>query len=139
MTSSRLLVPLTGLNIALVLVNLTTHVPAAAADSAELPVLRGRGLEIVDQRGQVRASIEILPADSTIRMPDGSRGVPETVLLRLRSSAGHPNVKIATTEDGAGASFGGTAEDTYVQIRARGAQTTLKLSAASKPPRVIEP
>ncbi len=139
MTASRLLVPLTGLNIAILFANLATHVPVAAADTQELPVLRGRGLEIVDQRGQVRASIEVLPADPTIRMPDGTLGVPETVLLRLRSSAGHPNVKIAATEDGAGATFGGTATDTYLQLRARGAHTSLKLSEEAKAPRVIVP
>jgi hypothetical protein len=59
-------------------------------------VLRGRGLEITDDEGRVRASIKLHPASV---LPDGT-AYPETVLLRLISSQGRPNVKIAATEDG---------------------------------------
>jgi hypothetical protein len=41
--------------------------------------LRGRGLEIVDQQGRVRASISILPAGKSSSGDDYA----ETVLLRL--------------------------------------------------------
>lgn len=104
-----------------------------------VPVLRGRALEIVDQQGQVRASITVLPADTTSTMPDGTAGYPETVLLRLRDSHGRPHVKIEATEDGAGLSFGGDAERTYVQILARGATTSLKLSNKDGPERLVAP
>jgi hypothetical protein len=50
-------------------------------------------------------------------MPDGTTGYPETVLLRLISSKGAPNVKLAATEDGAACSFVG--EKGYVQIISR--------------------
>ena len=65
------------------------------------PVLRGRALEIVEDRGRVRASITLFPANPRAKMPDGTTGYPETVLLRLISSAGRPDVKIAATERGA--------------------------------------
>ena len=44
--------------------------PGAAADGVA-PVLRGRALEIVDDRGRVRASITVFPADPAVKMPDG--------------------------------------------------------------------
>ena len=72
----------------------------SSASSTVAPVLRARALEIVDERGHVRAEIRIFPADPNVRMPDGTRGYPETVLLRMANSVGAPNVKIAATEDG---------------------------------------
>jgi hypothetical protein len=104
-----------------------------------VPVLRGRALEIVDERGNVRASIAVHPADPTVRMPDGTTGYPETVLLRLRTSDGRPNVKLATTEDGAGLGLGGESNPTYVQILARGANTSLKLTNKDGREQVLKP
>jgi hypothetical protein len=103
-----------------------------------VPVLRGRALEIVDERGQVRASITVFPADSTLKMPDGATGYPATVLLRLRDSHGHPNVKIEPTDDGAGW-IRGSADRTYVQALARGVTTSLKLSDTSGRVQLIRP
>jgi hypothetical protein len=51
-------------------------------------------------------------------MPDGTIGYPEAVQLRLISSQGGPNVKLGTTEDGAGLVIGGEAG--YVQVLSRG-------------------
>ena len=79
-------------------------------------VLRGRGLEITDDAGRVRASIKLHPASV---LPDGA-AYPETVLLRLISSQGRPNVKIAATEDGSALALGGEADPTHVAIGARG-------------------
>ncbi len=91
------------------------------------PVLRARALEIVDEQGHVRAMIKIFPADPTVKMPDGTSGYPETVLLRLINSKGAPNVKIAATEDGSAVSLGGDSNPTHVQILARGTNTSFKL------------
>jgi len=139
MTSRRLLFTLTGFNLVLLLFLLAGQIAPALASPPVAGVLRGRGLEIIDEHGQVRASIEILPADSTIAMPDGTKGSPETVLFRLRSSTGRPNVKVAATEDGSGMVLGGDAGNTYVQIRARGASTLLRLSQEDRPARLITP
>jgi hypothetical protein len=59
-------------------------------------------------------------------LPDGTT-YPETVLLRLISSQGRPNVKIAATEDGSALALGGEADPTHVAIGARGTSASLKL------------
>lgn len=139
MTAQRLVIALTGLNLALVASSFFSRTRPAVAASGVAPVLRGSALEIVDDRGQVRASIAVLPADPTVKMPDGTTGYPETVLLRLRTSAGRPNVKLAATEDGAGLVLGGNADPTYAQILARGDSTFVKLSNKNGKVHVVEP
>src|ERR1700704_883320 len=79
------------------------------------PVVRAHALEIVDDQGRVRAMIRVFPASPDVKMPDGTTGYPETVLLRLIDSKGAPNVTIATTEDGAGLILGGESNPTHVQ------------------------
>jgi hypothetical protein len=106
---------------------------------AIVPVLRGRALELVDERGRVRAEIKVLPADPNVKMPDGTTGYPETVLLRLIDSEGAPNVKIAATEDGSGISLGGASNPTHVQVLARGTNTTLTLVNQDGRKHVIAP
>src|SRR4051794_26730926 len=102
MKIQRLLVFLTVFNFVL----LAFSVARSRAAVGVAPVLRGRALEIVDDRGRVRASIAVYPADPTVKMPDGTIGNPETVLLRLITSKGRPNVKIAATERGSASVFG---------------------------------
>ena len=128
MTAQPLVIALTGLNLALVASSFFSRTWPAVAASGVAPVLRGSALEIVDDRGRVRASIAVLPADPAFKMPDGTTGYPETVLLRLRTSAGRPNVKLAATEDGSGLVLGGESDPMYAQILARGDSTFLKLS-----------
>jgi hypothetical protein len=137
MKTQRLLLVITVLNILLLLFTLSqTH---AVVAEGVAPVLRGRGLEIVDGRGRVRASITILPADPTVKMPDGTTGYPETVLLRLIDSKGGPNVKLGATERGAGLLLGGESDPTYVQILAEGPSTSLKLINKDGREKVIKP
>ncbi len=137
MKTQRLLVALTVLNILLLVFSLG-QTRAVLAEGAA-PVLRGRALEIVDDRGRVRASITVLPADPTVKMPDGTVGYPETVLLRLITSKGRPNVKIGATERGAGQLLGGESDPTYVQILAEGPSTSLKLSNGDGREHLIKP
>lgn len=110
-----LLVALTLVNAVLLVFSLVQPPRTAAQDFA--PVGRGRALEIVDKYGRVRAEIKVLPADPKVKMPDGTTGYPESVLLRLVTSKGGPNVKVSTTEDGSGMVLGG--ESGYVQILSR--------------------
>ena len=137
MKIQRLLIALTVINIALLTFSVAR--PGAAGVESVAPVLRGRALEIVDDRGRIRASIAVLPADPTVKMPDGTTGYPETVLLRLITSEGRPNVKLATTEDGAGLVLGGESNPTHVQILARGAGTSLKLSNKDGREQIVKP
>ena len=125
MNNRRFAVGLTLLNL---LFLMSTMFRAQSAANPEVPaVLRARGLEIVDDQGRVRAMIKVFPADPAVKMPDGTTGYPETVLLRLINSKGAPTVKIAATEDGSAMNLGGEDDPTHVQILARGANTSLKL------------
>ena len=137
MKIQRLLIALTAVNLALLLFSLARPRAAGAQDIA--PVLRGRALEIVDDSGRVRASITVLPADPTVKMPDGTTGYPESVLLRLINSKGGPNVKIAATERGAGLNLGGESNPTYVQILAEGSSTSMKMINKDGREQVIKP
>ncbi len=136
MNTQRFLIALTVVNVAALAISLAR--PGAAADDVA-PVLRGRALQIVDDRGRVRASITVFPADSAVKMPDGTTGYPETVLLRLINSKGAPNVKLATTEDGAGLVLGGESNPTHVQVMARGATTSVKLTNKDGQVKLIAP
>jgi hypothetical protein len=137
MKTQRFAIGLTALN--LVILMSVMFRANAAPPVEDAPVLRGRGLEIVDDRGRVRAMIKVFPADPTVKMPDGTMGYPETVLLRLIDSKGAPNVKIAATEDGSGISLGGESNPTHVQVLARGASTSLKLVNKDGKEQLIKP
>jgi hypothetical protein len=139
MKYQRLLVALTVLNLLLLAFTLGQARVAAAEGEGKVPVLRGRALEIVDDQGRVRASITVQPADSSFKMPDGTRGYPETVLLRLITPEGRPNVKIGATERGSGLLLSGNSDPTYVQILSEGPRTSLKLSDKSGREEVIRP
>jgi hypothetical protein len=110
----------------------------AIASTTDVPaVLRGRALEIVDARGKVRASIAVLPEDPKAIW--NGKPYPETVLLRLMSPEGRPNVKLGASHVGAGLLIGGESNPTYVQILAEGGESTLKLINKDGTERVIKP
>jgi hypothetical protein len=88
-------------------------------------VLRGRALEIVDERGRIRASIAVLPEDPKVMWK--GKPYPETTLLRLMSPDGRPNVKLGASRSGSGLVIGGEADPTYIQVLAEGGESTLKL------------
>ena len=125
MKIQRFAIALTVLNLFILMSALFRANSAATPDLP--PVLRVRGLELVDDQGRVRAMLKVFPADPKVKMPDGTVGYPETVLFRLINSKGAPNVKIAATEDGSALGLGGESNPTYVQILARGTNTSLKL------------
>ena len=83
--------------------------------------------------------IKVFPDNLTVKMPDGTMGYPETVLLRLIDSKGAPNVKIAATEDGSAVSLGGESNATHVQVLARGTSTSLKLVNKDVREQLIKP
>ena len=119
----RLLVVLTLVNSAVLVFALATMRTAAAEGGP--PMLRGRGLEIVDDQGRVRASISVLPAGRSER----GDPYPETVLLRLITERGRPAVKISTSEEGSGLNFAGPTgtRDTNATLQAKGSSTSLKM------------
>jgi hypothetical protein len=94
-------------------------------------------LEIVDEHERVRAEIKVLPAQPTLKMPDGTTGYPEAVQLRLISSENSPHVKLVTTEDGSGLVLGG--EKGYTQLLSRGADPFIKIVTKEGRETMIKP
>jgi hypothetical protein len=137
MKAHRIAIGLTVVN--LLVLSYTLYRTHTAASPEVAPVVRARALEIVDDQGRVRAMIRVFPASPDVKMPDGTTGYPETVLLRLIDSKGAPNVKIAATEDGSAVSLGGESNPTHVQVLARGPNTSLKLVNNDGREQVIRP
>ncbi len=134
MKSQRLLVVLTVINLGLLLVQLMHASPGIAADVPG--IIRGRALEIVDDRGKVRASLSVLPEDPQVKWK--GKPYPETVLLRLITADGRPNVKLGASKSGGGLVIGGESNPTYVQVLAEGGETTVKLVNKDGIERVIK-
>ena len=138
MKTHRFAISLTVLNL-FILMSVFFRANSATTTPDLPPVLRIRGLELVDDQGRVRAMLKVFPADPTVKMPDGTTGYPETVLFRLIDSKGAPNVKIAATEDGSGISLGGESNPTHIQVMARGTNTSLTLVNQDGRQHVIKP
>ena len=130
------LIVLTLVNIALLTFTLAQLRPAVAAEDVA-PVLRGRALQIVDDRGNVRASINVYPASTQ----QNGENYPETVLLRLITERGRPSVKISASEQLAGLALVGPSntKETYVQLGAKGMVSSLRLKNEDGREQVIAP
>src|SRR5262245_59240454 len=135
MKTQRLLLALTVVNLGLLVFLIAQLRPAAAQDVA--PMLRARGLEIVDERGRVRASIAVLPATTE---KNGERSA-ETVLLRLITEKGRPSIKIGASEESAGMALVGPSgtKNTYVTVGSNGTESSLTLKNEDGRERIIEP
>lgn len=130
MNMQRLAVALTGTNLVLLLAILGQGGPTAAQTGA--PILRGRGLELVDDRGQVRARLDV--------ESDGG------VVLRLLDRSGTIRVKLGAGEGGSGLVLLDEATQPGVQIIARRTgtaerptTTSVTLTGVDGQPRVIRP
>lgn len=136
MKIERLALALAVINVALVLYILAE--PRATDAQGAPGVLRGRALEIVDDRGKLRATITVEPANPSLTLP-GGKPYPETVLLRLIDPNGRPGVKIGASEYGAGVSFVGEADRTHVILQAEGAASSLTLTNRDGHERIVQP
>jgi hypothetical protein len=136
MAAHRLVIALAVANLAVLILN-TAQLVRPAFALTEAPVLRGRALEIVDEQGRVRASINVLPAGRS-QSGDAYR---ETVLLRLNTERGRPSVKIGSSEQTSGLSFAGPTgtKDTYVVLEAKEQATPLKLRNEDGRELIVEP
>ena len=130
------LIVLTLVNMALLMFTLAQLRPAVAAEEVA-PVLRGRALQIVDDRGNIRASISVYPASTQ----KNGENYPETVLLRLITERGRPSVKISASEQLAGLALIGPSntKETYVQLGAKGTVSSLRLKNEDGREQVIAP
>ena len=97
MKTQRIAMALTVVNLVLLIGIVLSQARPAIASQDVLPMLRGRGLEIVDAQGRIRASVSIQPG-----VQHEGKDYPETVLLRLINSRGGPVVKLGASENGSG-------------------------------------
>ena len=111
MKIQRLAVGLTIVNLILLVFLLTQMRRVGAHDFA--PVLRGRGLEIVDAQGQVRAEI-LVHGPETVN----GKTYPETVLFRMATAQRAPLMKLTVSEDGSALGLSDDSQPGGIELRA---------------------
>ena len=138
MKLQRVALAVTGINL-LLLVYLVgqTLQPAAAQEASGkagvAPMLRARGLEIVDDQDRVRALLAVMPP----AVVDGKQ-YPETVLLRLIDPTSGPVVKLTAAANGSGLTLSDDA-DGGVKIYARDRGSYLKVVSKEGKEQVVQP
>src|SRR5947207_5998617 len=95
MRNQRLLLLLTLINLVLLAGLVLDRVTPVWAQQGTAQMLRGRGLEIVDDRGRLRATIGVLPSTTV-----DSKRYPESVLLRLIDPKSGPGLKLGAVRKG---------------------------------------
>ena len=132
---------LTVVNLA-ILICLVARIQPVKADGP-VPVLRGRKLEIIDDQGGVRASIQVVPAGPARNVDNqpvnDGKVYPEAVLFRLIRPDGRPSVKIETSEQGSGLDLSGGSGPGYIVISAKDAETSLTLTDKDGHRQIVKP
>ena len=136
MKNQWLLAALTFINLGLLSYQIVRPRLVFAEEPAQ--VIRGRALEIVDERGKVRAELRVFPANPKYKLPNGDP-YPETTLLRLIDPNGRPSVKLAADVRGGGLLLGGAQDPTMARLAAEGAGVELKLVNNDRLEKVIRP
>jgi hypothetical protein len=126
----RVALLLTVVNLGLLVVLLAQVNPLSAQESA--PILRGRALEIVDEAGRVRASLNVLPA---------SAQSSEMVLLRLITEQGRPSVKVSVSEGSSGLSIAGPTgtSNTWITVMADGSNSKMVMKNEDGGEEIVQP
>lgn len=136
MNVPRYLITLTVVNIGVLLLSVALQaLPAFAREPTA--VLRTRALEIVDDQGRVRASLNVLPASTS----NSGVAQPETVLLRLITEQGRPSVKMSASEETSALSVAGPTgtKNAYAILEANANSGSLKLRAEDSREQTIRP
>jgi hypothetical protein len=135
MKIQRLAIVLTIINLIILTFNLTHQRPVTATTDDIAPVLRGRKLEIVDERGQIRARINVEPA---VKMPDG-KTYPEAAVFRLIDPNGRLRVKLGADQDGSGLLLSNDTQQPGIHMLAKDSESFLKLINKNGREQVIKP
>lgn len=100
--------------------------PAAQALAEQVPtVLRAHMIELVDERGQVRANLKVEPGGAAV--------------FRLRDATGAIRVKLGASEDGSGLVLLDDRTEPAVHVLAKRSGTTLTLAEKDKEERIFKP
>jgi hypothetical protein len=111
MKAQRVAIGLTVVNLALLIFLLSQlHNVGAQNDAA---VLRGRGLEIVDAKGEVRAEI-VVHGPETVN----GKTYPGNVLFRMANAQRAPLMKMTVGEDGSGLGLSDDSEPGGIELHA---------------------
>ncbi|MEW6128842.1 MAG: hypothetical protein AB1757_17525 [Acidobacteriota bacterium] len=133
MKIQKLAMALTIINLVMLTYNLIHLRPVAADDIA--PVLRGRKLEIVDERGKIRARINIEPA---VKAADG-KTYPESAVFRLTDPQGRIRVKLGADQDGSGLMLADDAQQPGIHMLAKDTGSFLKIINKNGREQLIKP
>ncbi|HXG69112.1 MAG TPA: hypothetical protein VNJ04_00695 [Gemmatimonadaceae bacterium] len=128
MTPHKLTLALTCINLGLAIAVWARPVwdKPVVAESLQIPkVIRAQAVELVDERGQVRAQLHL--------GEDGGGN------LRLRSGDGTVRVKLAGTVDGSGLLLFDKEAEPAVWLTANKSGTSVTLAEKGKEKRVIKP
>jgi hypothetical protein len=121
MNSTRLALGVTAINLALFLTAFTRN-PRSAN---EPQVLRGSALELVDERGRIRARVNV--------EPEGQ------VVLRLVDQEGRIRVKLGAGTDGSGLLLANDATEPGVHLLATGEGSSVRVVNRDGRERLIRP
>jgi hypothetical protein len=119
----RFVTALTGLNVLLLVAVLAKSDSAAAQGSGD--ILRGKALELVDQRGQIRARLNV--------ESDGQ------VVLRLLDQQGTIRVKLGADKEGSGLVLNNDATEPGIHLIAKATGSTIRLANKDGRARAITP
>jgi hypothetical protein len=123
MSKHHLILGLVAVNGALTMALLgRDHGEAAASDPG---TVRARAIELVDERGRVRAQLNV--------EPDGE------AVFRLRDAAGEIRVKLGAGEDGSGLLLLNGSTEPGIHLLAKKSGTQLTLASQGGQRRVITP
>src|SRR5262245_29493611 len=109
--TQRIAAALTVINLALLVFLVSQTYKTAASDV--VPVLRGRALQIVDDKDQVRAEI-LVHGPETV----AGKTYPETVLFRMATRDRAPLMKMTVSEDGSAFRLSDDSQKGGVELRA---------------------
>jgi hypothetical protein len=120
MIGHRITAALTVLNLAIL-----TGAAIQSRPAPEGEVLRGRALELMDERGKSRASIRVEPGGQ--------------VVLRLMDQQGTIRVKLGASEDGSGLLLANDATEPGVHLVANADGSSMRVANKDGHQRVIVP
>jgi len=123
MKTHRLVITVTAINLGLLLFLLPQIKLTAAPTAAS--VVRAQAIELVDERGQIRAQLNV-----------ESNG---EVVFRLRDAKGTIRVKLGASEDGSGLLLLNESTEPGVHILAKRTGTSLTLTGKGGRQRAIRP
>jgi len=133
MNPQRLVIALTLINAAILLVILGNSGVVSA--QGDLATIRGRALEIVDARGQVRARIDIEPE---VEAADGTV-YPESVVFRMTDPSGRIRVKLGADQGGSGLLLANDSQQPGVHILAKSGASSMRLINSDGHEKTIAP